>query len=98
MPASKAPKASKGPDTRQTLESFLRFVYARATDAAHAKATPLADVTQELGIAPALAAKIATFLEGQGLIEYADQTVDITVTGMLQVEKILRGDADADER
>ena len=75
--------------TKQLLEVFLVTVYRRATKAEHATATPLRDLAQELELSEGLAEKIAEFLESQGVIDYDDQAVDITIPGMIRAEEIL---------
>ena len=79
-------------DIRKTLETFLLLAYEAAAGARHAKAMPLAEIAEKLAIAPGLAEKVAEFLESEGLIDYDDQAVDITIPGMLHAEKILRGE------
>ena len=78
--------ASKPADIRTTLDAFLTAVHGASQEAAHGKPKPLADVARELGIPEALAIKVAVFLESEGLIEYDEQAVDITIAGMLEVE------------
>jgi hypothetical protein len=78
-------------DIRKTLDAFLLLAHHHAAATQHAKATPLADLARELGIADGLAEKVAVFLESEGMIDYDDQAVDITIPGILRAEKLLRG-------
>ena len=80
------------PDVKKTLEAFLVLAYQRVVGAKHAKAAPLDDLARELKLPEELAEKIARFLESEGLVDYEDQAVDLTIPGMLKAESLLRGD------
>ena len=68
---------------------FLVTVYRHATKSEHGKATPLTEIAAELGLSEGLSEKVAEFLESQGLVDYDDQAVDITIPGMVKTEEIL---------
>ena len=65
------------------------IVYRHATKFEHATPMPLTTIQKELELSEALAEKIAEFLETEGLVDYDDQAVDITIPGMLRTEEIL---------
>jgi hypothetical protein len=79
-----------GVSTKRLLEVFLVTLYRRATAAEHATPTPLREIAKELVLSEGLAEKIAEFLESQGVIDYDDQAVDITIPGMIRAEEIMR--------
>ncbi len=76
--------------TKDVLQLFLVAVYRRAIKVDHATATPLRELAAELGLSEAFAEKVAEFLESQGLIDYDDQAVDITIPGMVRAEEMVR--------
>jgi hypothetical protein len=84
---------SRVPDVKQTLEAFLILAYRHVVAAEHTKALALHDIARKLKIPEALAVKLAVFLESEGLLDYDDQAVDITIPGMLRAEAILRGES-----
>jgi hypothetical protein len=85
-----APVTTTSPgSTKHLLDAFLVTVYRRATKAEHAKPTPLSEIANELELSEGLSEKVAEFLESQGLIDYDDQAVDITIPGMIRSEDIL---------
>lgn len=71
---------------RQILEAFLVAAHRAAQESDHAEPVLVTDIAKELGISEPLAEKVAVFLETEGLLDYDDQSVDITVAGMLHVE------------
>lgn len=77
------------PDLEQTLDAFLLLTYARVVAAEHTKAVPLVEIARKLAIPEGLAEKVAAFLETEGLVDYDDQAVDITITGMLRAEGLM---------
>ncbi len=79
----------------KTLQDFLLLAYRRMVDGRYAKATALADLARELGVADGLGVKIAVFLESEGLVDYDDQAIDVTIPGMMRAEALLRGDGAA---
>ena len=81
--------AKAAPSTKHLLELFLVAVYRGVTKAEHATPIPLRDIATELGLSENLAEKVAEFLESQGLIDYDDQAVDITIPGMIRTEELL---------
>lgn len=76
-------------DVRTALDRFLLAAYEHAEATAHASPLPTDDLAKQLSIAPPLAEKIATFLEAEGLLDYDNQAVDITIKGMLRAEALL---------
>lgn len=91
-------KSSAVPDIRHTLDGFLVLAYRRVVEAAHADSIVVEEIARALTIPEELAVKVATFLEAEGLIDYDNQAVDVTIPGMLRAEALLRGDADASSR
>lgn len=77
-------------DTRRTLDAFLLAAYRGAVAVRHEQAVPIAAIATELSIGERLAHKVAAFLETEGLIDYDDQAIEITVEGMLRTEEMLR--------
>ena len=89
--ASTAASSPAPTDTRRSLDAFLMAVYRGSLAVGHDQAVPLAAIAGELAVGERLAHKIAAFLETEGLVDYDDQAVDITIEGMLRAEEILRG-------
>jgi hypothetical protein len=79
-------------DVRLSVEALLVLAYRRVVAAEHAKPIPLEDLARELDMSEGLSEKIAGFLESEGLIDYDDQAVDVTIPGMARAEAILRGE------
>jgi hypothetical protein len=79
-------------DVRESVEALLVLAYRRAVAAEHLKAIPLEELARELRMSEGLSEKIAGFLESEGLVDYDDQAVDITIPGMVRAEAILRGE------
>lgn len=77
-------------DMRETLDRFLVVTYERAKLGAYEAPVSVAQVAADMGVPLALATKIARFFEHEGLVDYDDQAVDITVEGILRAETILR--------
>lgn len=75
------------PDTRIAIGSFLRFLYAQAESDGHDSPLPLRTVAEALHLPMGLVVKISKYLEHQGLINFESGTVEITIEGMLHVEK-----------
>jgi Mn-dependent DtxR family transcriptional regulator len=76
-------------DVRATLDRFLLAAYDHAEDTSHASPIATDDLAERLSISPDFAEKIATFLESEGLLDYDNQAVDITIQGMLRAESLL---------
>jgi hypothetical protein len=79
-------------DVRLLVEALLVLAYRRVVAAEHAKPVPLEALARELDMSEGLSEKIAGFLESEGLIDYDDQAVDVTIPGMVRAEAILRGE------
>lgn len=77
-------------DVRVLLDRFLLATYEHAQTTNHESSIPTDDVAKKLGISDPLAEKVATFLESEGLLDYENQAVDITIEGMLRAESLLR--------
>jgi hypothetical protein len=90
------PSTASG-DIRKTLDAFLLAALRASEELDHERPVALDELARAVGIGPHLAEKIATFLEGEGLVDYDDQAIDITVEGILRAEDILRG-GDKEER
>lgn len=78
-------------DVRDTIDRFLVAAYERGQKAEWAQSAATDAIASELGVPPALAKKVADFLEREGLVDHEDQAVDLTVEGILRAESILRG-------
>jgi len=68
------------------------MAYDKSREAAYATRLPVEALSAELGIAPKLGEKVASYLETQGLLNYDSQAVDLTVEGILKAEEIRRRD------
>jgi Mn-dependent DtxR family transcriptional regulator len=77
-------------DVREVLDKFLLATYEHAQATAHEKPISTDEVAKKLGISAPFAEKVATFLESEGLLDYDNQAVDITIEGMLRAESLLR--------
>lgn len=77
-------------DVRVVLDKFLLATYEHAQATNHEGTIPTDDVAKKLGISGPFAEKVATFLESEGLLDYDNQAVDITIEGMLRAESLLR--------
>lgn len=80
----------RGSDVREVLDRFLLVTYEHAQESAHETPIPTAEVAKHLRISEPFAEKIATFLESEGLLDYDNQAVDITIEGMLRAEQLMR--------
>jgi Mn-dependent DtxR family transcriptional regulator len=86
-------------DIRKTLDAFLLAAHKASEAVSYERAVPLTELATAVGIGPHLAEKVADFLEGEGLVDYDDQAIDITIEGILRAEDILRGgDKDKDKK
>jgi Mn-dependent DtxR family transcriptional regulator len=77
-------------DVREVLDKFLLTTYEHAQTTNHESSIPTDDVAKKLAISGPFAEKVATFLESEGLLDYDNQAVDITIEGMLRAESLLR--------
>jgi len=77
-------------DVRVVLDKFLLATYEHAQKTAHESSIKTDDVAKQLSISEPFAEKVATFLESEGLLDYENQAVDITIEGMLRAESLLR--------
>jgi Mn-dependent DtxR family transcriptional regulator len=77
-------------DVRVVLDKFLLATYQHAEATNHESPIATDDLAKKLGISDPFAEKIATFLESEGLLDYDNQAVDITIEGMLRAESLLR--------
>lgn len=77
-------------DVRAVLDKFLLATYDHAQTTAHESPIKTDDLATKLGISAPFAEKVATFLESEGLLDYDNQAVDITIEGMLRAESLLR--------
>ncbi len=84
-------------DIKSILDTFLLAAHRRSEAIQHEKGIPLAELAREVSISDGLAEKVATFLESEGLVDYDDQAIDITVLGMLRAEALVRRRAEGVE-
>jgi Mn-dependent DtxR family transcriptional regulator len=86
------------PDTKHLVEAFLVHAYRAVAAFGHAKAISVDDLAKSLGVPTEIAEKVAAFLEAQGLVDYDNQAVDVTIPGMIKAEALLRGERDESAR
>lgn len=77
-------------DVRVLLDKFLLATYEHGQTTAHESPIKTDDLAKQLAISAPFAEKVATFLESEGLLDYDNQAVDITIEGMLRAESLLR--------
>ena len=86
-PAAKKP-AAPPESTKRRLERVLVWVHAENERCAHACKVPLEDVAAGTGLPLPLVVKISKHLEHHGLLEYDKGTIELTVAGMIEAEKV----------
>ena len=77
-------------DIRLTMDRFLTIVYREQRQSGYAVRVGLDTLAVALAVTPALAAKIAQYLEREGLLELEQELVDLTIEGILRSESIGR--------
>jgi Mn-dependent DtxR family transcriptional regulator len=82
--------ASAPDDIRVTMDRFLIATYDEQRAHGYAARVGLDALTAALALAPALVEKIAQYLEREGLLEFEQDMVDLTVEGILRAESIAR--------
>jgi len=85
-------------DIRKTLDSFILAALKASEALSHERAVPLEELATSVGIGRHLAEKIAAYLEAEGLVDYDDRAIDITIDGILRAEEILRGGERRDQK
>ncbi|MDB4932708.1 MAG: hypothetical protein JWM10_5192 [Myxococcaceae bacterium] len=77
-------------DIRVTMDRFLVATYDEQRAHGHATRVGLDTLAASLAVTPALIEKIAQYLEREGLLEFEQDLVDLTVEGILRAESIAR--------
>ena len=77
-------------DIRLTMDRFLLIVYREQRPSGYAVRVGLDTLAVALAVTPELTAKIAQYLEREGLLELEQELVDLTIEGILRSESIAR--------
>lgn len=74
---------------RSQIDRFLEIVYAQAQRSGYAEMITLGEIVAQSGMPFRLVEKISRYLEREGLLEYGQRAVDLTVEGIMRVESLL---------
>lgn len=87
-PKAPAAKGHPAESTRSRVERVLVWVHDANEACGHACKAPLEDVAAGTKLPLPLVVKISKHLEHLGLLEYDKGTVELTVQGMVEAEKV----------
>lgn len=84
----KVARAVASESTRSRVERVLVWIHGENERCDHACKVPLEQVAAGTGLPLPLVVKVSKHLEHLGLLEYDKGTVELTVAGMLEAEKV----------